>query len=546
MVILGITHPISWNGAACILVNGRLVAMAEEERFNRIKHAPRMPAKEAMAFCLKQAGLTLEQVDYVAVGFDSAIRASVGNISLREGLASLNQAAFWYRQGSQYERQLPLQSFDTKRILFVNHHLAHAASAFLASGFQEANILSLDGSGGSESGILGVGRDSDIEVIRTVSNRGSWGLMYELITDALGFRRHSGEGKTMGLAAYAEPDPAGLPFVDWSGEIPVIDPKKRKKFIESLTPRSPDEPLTEAHKRLAATLQDTLERAGLQMAQWLYERTGIPRLCLAGGTALNCSMNGKLAQLPFVEEIFVQPAAHDAGTALGAALWAHVRQTGHRPDWQMTHPYWGPAYNNEEILASLQSFTGIRYHLSDDVCAETADLLVQGNVVGWFQGRMEVGPRALGSRSILADPSRPEMKDLINKKVKHREPWRPFAPSMLQEATARYIDPPLPSPYMILAFKAKPEMQESLQSAVHVDGTCRPQTVSHETNPRYWQLIKRFEERTGIAAVLNTSFNVNAQPIVNTPHQAIDTFLNCGMDVLAIGDYIVFKENKSA
>lgn len=541
MIILGLTHPISWNNAACILVDGQLVAAAEEERFNRIKHAPRMPAELAMEYCLEQANVTLEQVDYVAIGFDSALRTALGNLSVQEPLGGLNQAAQWLRDGSRYERQLPLSGYDRKRVVFVNHHRAHAASTFFASGFDEANILSLDGSGGSESGILGVGRGTEIEVLKTVSNRESWGLMYELITEVLGFRRHSGEGKTMGLAAYGQPDPDGLPFVDWSGDIPVIDPKKRKAFVDSLKPRHKANPITAEQQTLAATLQDTLERASQRMVKWLYQQTGIRKLCLAGGTALNCSMNGRLAHLPWVDGIFIQPAAHDAGTALGAALAVYTEKTEHRPDWHMEHAYWGPEYGNEAIDRALRGFTGIRFHLSEDICAETAKLLAQGLIVGWFQGRLEVGPRALGNRSILADPSRPEMKDLINNRVKHREPWRPFAPSILEEEIDRYVNPPMLSPYMILAFDTIPSSQPELASAIHVDGTCRPQTVSRTTNPRYWALIKRFEEITSIPAVLNTSFNVDSQPIVNTPHQAIDTFLNCGLDVLAIGDYLVWK-----
>jgi carbamoyltransferase len=543
MVILGITHPISWNNAACILVDGKLVAFAEEERFNRIKHAPRMPAVEAISYCLGQANVTLDKVDYVAIGFDSAVKAALSNISLREGLSGLNQAAQWLKDGRTYERLLPLDGIDKERIVFVNHHLSHAASAFFASGFSEANILSLDGSGGGESGILAVGRGIDIEILRTVTNRGSWGLLYEAVTEALGFRRHSGEGKTMGLAAYAQPNPAGLPVVNWNGDIPEIDPQKRKDFLAGIGMRQPNAPLTQQHKQLAADLQYTLEKAGEKMSQWLHEQTGLRLLCLAGGSALNCSMNGKLAMLPWVDNIFIQPAAHDAGTALGAALYVHAQKTSQRPVWVMEHAYWGPEYSNQEIETALRGFTGIRFHRSDDVFSETADLLAAGRIVGWFQGRLEVGPRALGNRSILGNPSVPEMKDLINKKVKNREPWRPFAPSVLAEEVGRYIEPALPSPYMILAFATKPETTSEIVSATHVDGTCRPQTVHRQTNPRYWQLINRFAEKTGVPAVLNTSFNVDSQPIVNRPHEAIDTFLNCGMEALAIGDYIVFKEN---
>jgi carbamoyltransferase len=542
MIILGLTHPISWNNAACILIDGKLIAMVEEERLNRIKHAPRMAPKLAMDYCLRQAGVKLQDVDYVAIGFDTAIGAAVGAFRAEDFLHGLNQAAMWLREGGTYEKHLPLNGYDRGRVVFINHHRAHAASAFFASGFPEANILSLDGSGGTESGILGVGRGIKIDVLKTVSNRGSWGLMYEQITEKLGFRRHSGEGKVMGLAAYAMPDLNGLPFVNWTGDIPIIDADKRKAFVESLKPRKKEEPITEEHKKLAATLQYTLEHAAQKMVEWLNKQTGLRRLCLAGGSALNCSMNGKLALLPSVDEIFIQPAAYDAGTALGAALTVYVEKTGQRPNWRMEHAYWGPESSNEEIEETLRAFQDLDFHRSEDVFSETAKLLAEGKIIGWFQGRSEIGPRALGNRSILADPSRPEMKDRVNNQVKHREPWRPFAPSVLEESVGRYLLKPMPSPYMILAFDTKSEAQAEIVSATHVDGTCRPQTVSRSTNPRYWQLIKRFEERTGIPAVLNTSFNVDSQPIVNTPLEAVDTFLNCGIDVLAIGDYVAFKK----
>jgi len=542
VIILGITHPISWNNAACILVDGQLIAWVEEERLNRIKHAPRMAPRLAMDYCLKQAGIKLGQVDYIAVGFDSVMRAVLGTLRSEERfLSGLNQAAMWLRDGITYEKKLPLEGYDRSRVVFVNHHQAHAASAFYASGFPESNILSLDGSGGNESGILGFGQGTKIEIFKTVSNRGSWGLMYEEITEKLGFRRHSGEGKVMGLAAYGTPDPKGLPFVNWDGDFPVIDPETRKTFVNAIQPRKKEDPITDYHENLAATLQDTLERAGKCMADYLYNKTGIRRLCLAGGTALNCSMNGKLALLPFVDEIFIQPAAYDAGTALGAAMTVYVEKTGNWPDWKMEHAYWGPEFTNEEIEEALKAFSNYPYKKSSNIFSETAQILADGKIVGWFQGRSEVGPRALGNRSILANPSLPEMKDRVNNQVKHRESWRPFAPSVLEERVDRYVANPMPSPFMILAFNALPERQAEIVAAAHVDGTIRPQTVSKATNPRYWQLIKRFEEITGIPAVLNTSFNVDSQPIVNTPEEAIDTFINCGIEVLAIGDFLVWK-----
>jgi carbamoyltransferase len=252
-------------------------------------------------------------------------------------------------------------------------------------------------------------------------------------------------------------------------------------------------------------------------------------------------MNGKLALLPMVDEVFIQPAAYDAGTALGAALIVHIEKTGRRPDWRMEHAYWGPEFDNEQIEEALKAFPELTFRRSDDIFRETAEILADGKIVGWFQGRSEVGPRALGNRSILADPRRPDMKDRVNNQVKHREPWRPFAPSVLEEAVGRYVANPIASPYMILAFDTKPEVQSEIVSATHVDGTCRPQSVSRATNPRYWQLIKCFEAITGVPALLNTSFNVDSQPIVSSPAEAIDTFLNCGIETLAIGGFLAWK-----
>lgn len=523
------------------MVDGQLVAMVEEERLNRIKHSPRMPAVLAMQYCLETANVTLDQVDYVAIGFDSALHTALVNVSKDNIISGLNQAAQWLRDGSTYEKKLPLGNFPRENVIFVNHHRAHAASAFFASGFPQANILSLDGSGGTDSGILGFGNENSINIYKTIPNRGSWGLIYEEITEKLGFRRHSSEGKVMGLASYGIPDPNGLPFVEWNEDIPKINPKKRKEFVNSLILRKKEDPITQQHKDLAATLQDTLEKAAIRMVEWLFQKTGNRNLCLSGGTALNCSMNGKLALLPFIDEIFIQPAAHDAGTALGAALITHSEKTGARPIFMMKHAYWGPEFSETEIEDAIKGFHNLPYKKSNNIFSDTAKLLKEGKIVGWFQGRSEIGPRALGNRSILADPSLPGIKDKVNNNVKHREPWRPFAPSILEEEIDRYINPPKKSPFMILAFSTLDEHRHDLISAAHIDGTIRPQTVSKETNPRYWQLIKNFEELTGIPAVLNTSYNLDSEPIVNSPQEALDTFLRCEMDAVALGDFIVWK-----
>jgi carbamoyltransferase len=542
MIILGITHPISWNNAACILVDGELKAMVEEERLNRIKHSPRMAPVLAMQYCLDNIGCTVNDIDYLAIGFDSAYQLALQNIKSKEISHGLNQAAQWYRQGTQYEKMLPIKDIPKRKIIFVNHHRAHLASSFYASGFTNANIISLDGSGGTESGCLAIGNGNTISILKTISNQGSWGLIYEQITEKLGFRRHSGEGKVMGLAAYGKPDKNGLPFVHWDKDIPYISVNERKDFINNLPIRAKDDPIEKFHENLAATLQYTLEKAVSCMAEWLYKQTGYTSLCMAGGTALNCSMNGVLAQLPFVSDIFIQPAAYDAGTALGAALEVHVQKTGNRPDWTMIHAYWGPEFTNDEIANALNGYEELRVHKSKNIYRDTARLLAEGKIIGWFQGRSEIGPRALGNRSIIADPSIPGMKDKINNYVKHREPWRPFAPSILEEKIDQYVDAPRPSPFMIMAFNTKETKRKEIISATHIDGTIRPQTVSKETNKRYWELINEFYKITRIPVILNTSFNVDSQPIVNAPKEAIDTFLNCGIDILSIGDYLVYKE----
>lgn len=545
MIVVGLSHPISNNNAACVLVDGKLVAMAEEERFTRVKHAPRVFAEHALEYCMRQANIGFADVDFVAIGHGkpwSAIR----NIGLGGMRVGINHACKQYLDLRRSQRKLQplIQKLERSRIVYVRHHLAHAASAFFASGYKDANILTLDGSGDSESGILGYGCGAEMRILKRISNAASWGRAYEYITGTLGFAYNSEEGKTMGLAAYGTPDFSLIPFFDWDGDgdIPLIDYWKIIAFGDNTPERQLGEPLTDYHRNLAATMQAALEEAARIMSYWLYRRTGLERLCLAGGTCLNSSMNGRLLALPWIKQLFVQPASNDAGSALGAALFVHAAKSGEVSGWCMEHAYWGPEYANPEILAAIERVGGTRFRLCGDICGDTSMLIAQGKVVGWVQGRLEVGPRALGNRSILGHPSLRGMKDLINLKVKHREPWRPFAPAILDEAVERYVKPPVVSPFMILAVPTSPEKRNEIASAVHVDGTARFQTVSRKTNPRFWELIKRFEDITGIPAVLNTSFNVSRQPIVNTPEEAIRTFLECGMDCLAVGDYLLERE----
>lgn len=540
MYILGLTHPYSWNTAAALIHDGRLIAFAEEERFNRIKHAPRMFPKLAMEYCLQEAGISLDQVDHIAIGMENWWSSILPNFwplqPLRFTYGKIQRNIQEIIGGNA---KMPFSVSD-KRVRFINHHIAHIASSFYLSGFEKANFISLDGAGGGESGMLGWGEGIDVHVLHRVSNAGSWGTLYGRITKALGFREHSHEGKTMGLAAYGTPHPEAFDFIDWDQPIPVINHTKRNRFLRTLTFRDKHESLTQEHKDLAATVQCVLERALLQMTKWLTEQSGIRTLCMTGGVALNCSANGKIFQSGLIDDIYIQPASSDAGTALGAAVMRYVELTGERPQFVFDHAYWGPQFTNEEIEKVLKE-AKVSYERYKNIEEKTADLLAQGKIVGWFQHRMEIGPRALGARSILADPSINGIKDKVNAEVKHREMWRPFAPSMLDEDMGEYVEHPYTSPFMILAFQARKDRLEQFKAAVHVDGTARVQGVTQEAHPRYYKLIEEFKKRTGRGVILNTSFNVAEEPLVCTPCDALRTFYCSGMDALAIGDFLLQK-----
>lgn len=426
--------------------------------------------------------------------------------------------------------------------MFVNHHLAHAASSFFTSGFDKAAIISIDGSGGDKSGILAIGDNDSIKVIRSFGLRSSWGAFYEEITHKLGFKRHSGEGKVMGLAAYGKPDLTTFNFIDFSGELAEFDWEKMLKFVGSIRIRNVDEQITQEHKDLAATLQAALEKAAVMMCKYLKERTGLGKLCLCGGVSLNCSMNGKIASSDIFEDIFIQPASHDSGSALGAAILCYIKETGRRPDIHLTNAYLGPEYTDQEIEKAIKLHNIDKYIRCENIYKETAKLLAQGKIIGWMQGRMEIGPRALGARSILANPSFLWMRDKINNEIKHRESWRPFAPSVLSEYVTKYVEnAKYYSPFMLIAFNAKKESLNDIISASHIDRTVRIQTVNKNECPHYWKLIESFRQETGIPALLNTSFNDKDEPIVCSPADAIKTFLSCGLDHLVVGNFIMSK-----
>lgn len=555
MIILGITDTVCQDNAAAIMVDGTLIAMVEEERLNRIKHAPRMLPQRSIQWCLDRAGCRIEDVDVIAIGFDhpntvfldnmvTKVKRFIGRKPILRG--PREEYRYWKRH-RHYMAQLGPYLRHRDKVMFVRHHHAHAASSFYLSPFDRANIISLDGSGGQDAGLIGIGRDAAIEVVGYVDRETSWGELYERFTGALGFKAHSDEGKVMGLAAYGDPRDEIFPFIHLGqgDELPWFDREGFLAALSEIRPRGKDEsPINGYHEQIAARLQYSLERVVARMSEILHRRSGSTDLCMAGGTALNCSNNGKLLRLPHVKRLFVQPAAADCGTALGAAVHAYVKLTGKRPATKFNHLYWGPEFSDDEIEVVLRQ-AKVPYRKVDAIGAETAKLLCEGKIVGWFQGRMEVGPRALGGRSIIANPTDPRMKDAVNNNVKFREPWRPFAPSILADRVEEYFGTTHPSPFMILAFLAREEVKSKIPAALHVDGTGRPQTVERETNPRYWELISEFEKLTGVPVVLNTSFNVAGQPIVCTPKDALGTFYICGLDALAIGDFIVEKGTRS-
>jgi carbamoyltransferase len=571
------------DASAAAVVDGRFVAGVEEERFRRIKHWAGFP-ELALRYCLAEAGGDLAQIDALAVSRQP--RAYL----LRKALLALSHPRSLRRAASRARNLAQIASLEdrisasfgqrTPPVHPVEHHLAHLASAFFCSPFDEAMCLSVDGFGDFVSTMLAVGRGKSIQVLDRVCFPHSLGQLYTAVTQLLGFPGFGDEYKVMGLAAYGEPSyaaeirqvvparPDGTFRLDlryfrhlaegvdmtWEDGAPVLGPLFTPALEELLGPaRKPQDALEQRHKDVAASLQLVYEERFFALVRALQKRTGLDRLALAGGCAMNSLANGKLFDRTDVRDVYIQSAAGDAGTALGAALWVHHAVLGApRDGFVMDHSSWGPAYGEDEVRRALAAgipesggkdgaWGGIHIETvrdEDRLAAETAAAIAGGEVVGWYQGRSEWGPRALGNRSILADPRRGDMKDLLNRKIKRRESFRPFAPSVLEEQTGEWFTCSYPDPFMIKVYPIRPEKRPQVPAVTHADGTGRLQTVSRRTNPRYWALIRAFAEQTGVPMVLNTSFNEN-EPIVNTPAEALDCFLRTRMDRLVLGDVVV-------
>jgi carbamoyltransferase len=591
MHILGISCYYH-DAAAAILRDGQLIAAAEEERFTRVKHDFSFPAA-AIRFCLETAKIQGRDVDYVAFfekpfrKFDRILMTVLQTYPqsykvFRESMITWMIDKLWVGAKISTELGIPRD-----RVLFCEHHLSHAASAFLCSPFEEAAILTVDGVGEWVTGTWGVGRGNHIDLRKQMVFPHSLGLLYSAFTAFLGFEVNEGEYKVMGMAPYGQPRYAdkiwkvvrlgtdgsfsldmdyfsfhhstdrtfNSRFIDLFGE--PRPPKLQFFTAASGFPKYFGAPpsnyqelcdLNQHYADIAASIQKVTEEILLAMARHIQAETGLKRLCIAGGVGLNSVANHRIFRETPFEELFVQPAAGDGGGALGAALWADSTLLGNPRRFRMDHAYWGKGYELGEVREFLErnriSYQSIE---SDDQLMNlVVERLQQGKVIGWFQDRFEWGPRALGNRSILADPRNREMKNIVNTKIKFREPYRPFAPSVLAECAESYFELPqaerhYPARYMLYVVPVRPGKQDVLPAITHVDGTGRLQTVFREANPRYYQLIQQFGQATGVPAVLNTSFNLKGDPIVNTPANAFDTFSKSEMDTLVLGNFIVEK-----
>ncbi len=558
MNILGI-NCFSHDTSAALLKDGKIVAFAEEERFNRQKHTRAFP-DNAIRFCLEFGGIGINDLDYVTFPFRPLIDYLRGFVDF------VQRFPFSYRRfagQTLFDLQLAKKVVDFKRkyrykneIVFVGHHEAHAASSFFASPFERAAILSIDRGGDYLSTVLALGQRNRIDVIDMIKNPHSLGSLYSVVTGYLGFKPNSGEGKVMGLAPYGRST-----FLEDFRKIVTINEDGKfeidlshftyhlqggygvsQKFLDHFgEPREPECGMEEKHENIAWALQKVVEDTACFLANKLHQETGEKTLCLAGGVALNSVMNTTILQTAPFENIFIQPSANDAGTSLGSALYLWHAILDNKRSYAMENAYLGPFYSNKDIIGTIRTYQ-VGYEEIDSPAAVGAKLLADSKIIGWLQGRMEVGPRALGNRSILADPRPEEMKDILNKRVKHRESFRPFAPSVLEDEASEYFERYYPSPYMLLVLPIKEEKRSKVPAVCHVDGTGRLQTVSKSANPLYWELLAEFKKLTGIPLILNTSFNVRGEPIVCTPEDALKCFLGTEMDYLIMGNYLVRKD----
>jgi carbamoyltransferase len=570
MYTLGINAAFH-DSAAVIIKDGQLIAAAEDERFTHIKHGKRplpFTAYElpfhAIDYCLQEAGIRISDVDHIAYSFDPSLMeeeqdepetmSDVADTAVLERSYSVYHG--WDTLFLSYIRNAPAQLRDgyphhlQKRLAhpgkikarwhFVEHHLAHAASAFFPSPFTEAAVMTLDGRGEKVSTSYYIGKDNSLEKLGEVCIPHSLGLLYEKITSYLGFLHSSDEYKVMALASYGKPVFAekfrSLIHVNHDGTYTIDEFNPESLFGKA---RKKEEPFEARHFDIAHSLQKVLEETVLQLVSWLYKTSGQENLCLAGGVALNCVLNAVIRDYGPFKNIWVQPAAGDAGTALGAAQWIDRQYGGDTAIAEMQHPYWGPSYTDNEVETLLQ-WMKIPYRKLENVAAETAAILASNKVIGWFQGRMEFGPRALGSRSILASPADPAMQQKLNE-IKDREDFRPVAPVIMEEAAPEWFENASFSPFMLFVYDVKTDKANKIPAVRHVDGTARIQTINRGQHALYYDLLNEFNKLTGIPVLINTSFNTRGEPIVCSPKDAIACFWTSPFDALVINSFLLEK-----
>lgn len=572
MIIIGI-NAYHADASAAIFVNGEMIAAIEEERFTRKKHWAGFPAL-AVKFCLEEAGVQMQQVDYFAIGRDPKAKllnkllflaknpfGSFG--AVKDRLANSKKVASIEEELAAISG-LPSDHFAGK-VKNIEHHRSHLASAFFASPFEEAACLSIDGSGDFSTTMMGVGRGNKIEVLNSIDFPHSIGIFYTAFTQLLGFPHYGDEYKVMGMAPYGEPkyveELKDVIFLKNDGtfrlnlryfrnatkgiihygedHIPVVAPLYSDHMLQKFGPlRKADEPLTQYHRDMAASVQRITEQVIFHLLHHLHKTTGLDKVCIAGGVAQNSVANGKITRNTPFKEVYIPSAGHDAGISMGAALWVQHQQLNikRRPIWSA---YTGSRFSNESIKAILnmkgQAFTELT---DEELYEQVSQALIDGAVVGWMSGRAEFGPRALGGRSIIADPRRTDAKELLNAKIKRRESFRPFAPSILKDYVKDFFELDEPVPFMEKVFPIKNDKRELIPAVTHVDGSGRLQSVDKNISPRYYALIERFRQKTGVPILLNTSFNEN-EPIVNTPEEALACFLRTNMDMLVMENIVV-------
>lgn len=542
-----IPQSFTHDGAAVLVEGGEIVAGIEEERLNRIKHSNKFPI-EAIRFCLARRGVDIDRVDRIAFyASEEYCNALLGRVRLLTGGALPRidaRTLLAAKLGQGFGRPI-----DRDKIVFVPHHQAHAASTYLLSGFDDSLIVAIDGSGDFLSGLVAVGSGDRIDVLSTMPESKSLGNFYVAVINLLGYGVFD-EYKVMGLAPYGDPARYRAQMSALYTLLPGGDYEVYRDRVGALAQvievRRKGGPFTQQHRDVAASLQEALEAIALHVLRHQREATGKTRLCLAGGVAHNCTMNGKILYSGLFERVFVQPAAHDAGCALGAALYTNLAAGALTSRRRLEHVFWGSDVGGEaEIGRELAGWSRfVRSERVADLPGRVADVIAAGAAVGWAQGGSEFGPRALGHRSILADPRPAANKDLVNAMVKKREAYRPFAPAVLAEDAREFFELPPGDgefPFMIFVLKVREDKRSVLGATTHVDGTARVQTVSQRSNPRFYALLKAFKDRTGVPVLLNTSFNNNVEPIVDSAHDVVTSFLTTGLHYLAIGDYFVEK-----